>query len=113
MSGSEPRLKAGLWVKMALRIGDSAGRPGVVLRSGDPDAGGVLVVLRGREGLCVLSQVRTPDGARAWMRGTGAAPVDQDAADAYVTRQVRYDPDLWVLEFEAMDLQPPFDAKIL
>lgn len=113
MSGSEPRLKAGIWVKMALRMGDAASRPGVVLRRGDPDAGGVLVVLRGREGLSVLSQVRTPDGARAWMRATGAVPVDQDAADTYVARQVRYDPDLWVLEFEATDLQPPFEAKIL
>src|SRR5208337_3158316 len=61
-SMSEPRLKAGLWVSMALRRADQAGRPGAVLRKGDPDAGGVLAVLRGREGLCVLSQMRTADG---------------------------------------------------
>lgn len=113
MSAPEPRLKSGLWVKMALRMGDSAACPGVVLRRGDPDAGGVLVVLRGRAGLSVLSQVRTPEGDRAWMRGTGAEPVAQDAVDAYVARQIRYDPDLWVLEFDAADLRPPFEAKIL
>ena len=94
-------------------MGDMAGRPGVVLRRGDPDAGGVLVVLRGREGLCVLSQTRTQDGAGAWLRATGAVPVDQAAADDYVARQVRYDPDIWVLEFEAPDLTPPFEAKIV
>ena len=109
----EPRLKAGLWVKMALRMGDLDGRPGAVLRKGDPDAGGVLVVLRGREGLAVLSQMRGADGALEWMRATGAAPVDQEAADAYVARQVRFDPDIWVLEFDAPDMIPPFEAKLV
>ncbi len=68
---AEPRLKAGLWVKMALRMADREGTAGVVLRKGDADAGGVLVVLRGRDGLLVLSQARAADGALAWMRGTG------------------------------------------
>jgi hypothetical protein len=110
---TEPRLKAGLWVKMALRMADREGRAGVVLRRGDADSGGVLVVLRGREGLAVLSQVRTAEGAAAWMRGTGPAAVDQAAADAYVARQVRFDPDVWVLEFDAPNLLPPFEAKLV
>ncbi|HEX4172454.1 MAG TPA: DUF1491 family protein [Acetobacteraceae bacterium] len=110
---AEPRLKAGLWVKMALRMADRDGRAGVVLRRGDQDSGGVLVVLRGREGLCVLSQVRAADGALAWMRATGAAPIDQEAADSYVARQVRFDPDIWVLEFDAPDFVPPFEARLV
>ena len=82
---SEPRLKAGLWVSAALRMADMAGRPGAVLHKGDPDAGGVLAVLRGREGLCVLSQMRTAEGMLAWMRATGAAPVDQDAVSSSIS----------------------------
>ena len=109
----EARVKAGIWVSMALRLADLAGRSGVVLRRGDGDSGGVLCVLRGRTGLVVLSQVRDAEGRPAWLRGSGAAPVDQAAADAYVERQVRRDPDLWVLEFETPDLVPPFEAKIL
>ena len=101
---AEPRLKAGLWVKAALRMADRDGRSGVVLRKGDADSGGVLVV---------LSQVRTSDGALAWMRGTGAAAVDQAAVDAYVERQMRFDPDVWVLEFDAPDFVPPFEAKLV
>lgn len=111
---SEPRIKAGIWVSMALRMGDIDNRPGMVLRKGDPDAGGVLVVLRGRDGQSsVLSQVRTAEGELAWMRATGEAAVDQDTVDAYIARQLKFDPDLWVLEFEAPDLLPPFEAKLL
>ena len=109
----EAKVKAGLWVSMALRMGDASGQPGVVLRKGDPDSGGVLCVLRGREGLVVLSQARDALGRPAWVRGTGADPVDDAAADAYVARQVKRDPDLWVLEFEVPDLVPPFEATIL
>jgi len=109
----DAKVKAGIWVSMALRLSDMAGRAGAVLRKGDPDSGGILCVLRGREGLVVLSQVRDAEGRPAWMRGTGAAPVDQVAADAYVERQVKRDPDLWVLELDAPDLLPPFEARLL
>ena len=102
-----------MWVQAVLRMGDLDGRPGAVLRRGDADAGGVLIVLRGRDGLAVLSQVRVGEGEASWLRATGTAPVDQVAADEYVARQVKRDPDLWVVEFEAPDLQPPFEARIL
>jgi hypothetical protein len=110
---AEARVKAGLWVQAALRLGNAQGRFGAVLRRGDADAGGVLVVLRGREGLSVLSQIRAASGEMGWLRATGPESVDQAAADAYVARQVRVDPDLWVLEFESPDLLPPFEGKLL
>jgi len=110
---AEARIKAGLWVSAALRLAFNDGRGGAVLRRGDADAGGILAVLRGPEGLCVLSQVTAPEGEHAWMRATGAAPVGQEVADAYVERQVRRDPDLWVVEFDAPDYQPPFAGKVV
>ena len=110
---SEARVKAKLWVQMALRMGDVNSRPGVVLRRGDPDAGGVLVVLRGRVGMVTLTQVRASSGEVAWLQGTGPEPLDQVATDAYVSRQVGRDPDLWVLEFEAPDFLPPFEGAVL
>ena len=108
-----PRIKAGIWVGMALRMGNAGGRYGAVIRKGDPDAGGVLVVLRNDKQVSVLSQVRSAAGALVWMRATGDAAVDDAAADAYIARQVTFDPDLWVIEFEAPDLLPPFEAKLL
>ena len=109
----DAKVKAGIWVSMAIRLSDMAGRPAAVLRKGDPDAGGILCMLRGGEGLMVLSQVRDAEGRQAWLRGTGAAPVAQDVADAYVERQVKRDPDLWVIEFEALDYHPPFEARFV
>jgi hypothetical protein len=110
---SEPRIKAGIWVSAALRLGGVEGKPGMVIRKGDPDAGGVLVVLRGRTGNIVLTQFRDVQGELAWMRGTGPAPVSEEATDAFVRRQVSYDSDLWILEFDAADYLPPFAGKIV
>jgi hypothetical protein len=109
----EPKVKAGIWVSMAVRLSDMAGRPAAVLRKGDPDSGGILAVLRGREGIIVLSQARDAEGRPAWLRGTGTAPVEEALATAYVDRQVQRDPDLWVVEFEAPDLMPPFEARMI
>ncbi len=110
---AEPRIKAGLWVAAALRLGTVDGKPGVVIRKGDPDAGGVLVVLRGRTGTMVLSQFRDAQGELAWMRGTGPEPVSEVTSDAYIKKQLTYDSDLWVIEFDAADYLPPFAGKLV
>lgn len=109
----EARLKSGLWVSALVRQCDRMARPAVVLRKGDPDSGGIVVVLRGREGLVALSQVRDGEGRLAWLRATGVGPVDQAAADAYVARALKRDPDLWVVEIDAPDLAPPFEARLV
>ncbi len=110
---SEPRIKAGLWVQAALRLGQADGRYGVVIRKGDADAGGVLVVLRGHSGLMVLTQIRDASGEPAWLRGTGDVAVEEPVADAYIAKQLKYDADLWVIEFDAPDYLPPFEARII
>lgn len=109
----DAKVKAHIWVSMAVRMSDMAGRPAAILRKGDPDSGGVLCLLRGREGFVVLAQARDAEGRPAWIRGTGAAPVEEVEASAYVERQVKRDPDLWVVEFEAPDLKPPFEARLI
>jgi hypothetical protein len=61
----------------------------------------------------VLTQFRDAKGELAWMRGTGATPVDEAATDHYVRKQVSYDTDLWVIEFDAPDYLPPFEGKLV
>ncbi|MBM3587917.1 MAG: DUF1491 family protein [Alphaproteobacteria bacterium] len=109
----DAKVKAGIWVSMAIRLSDMAGRSAAVLRKGDPDSGGILCVLRGQAGVQVLSQIRDAEGRPAWLRATGPGVVDQETADAYVARQVQRDPDVWVVEFDAPDLRPPFEARVV
>jgi hypothetical protein len=60
-----------------------------------------------------LTQFRDAGGEMAWLRGTGPEPVDEAATDAYVKKQISYDTDLWVIEFDAADYLPPFAGKII
>ncbi len=109
----EARIKAGIWVSAALRLGDLAAKPGLIVRKGDADAGGVLVVLHGRSGDMVLTQFRGMAGELAWMRGTGPEPVPEETAAAYIRKQINFDPDLWVIEFDAPDYLPPFEGRMI
>lgn len=109
----EARVKAGIWVAAAIRLSDRAGRAAVVVRRGDPDSGDVLALLRGRDGVTVLRQARDGAGRLAWMRATGPAPVPPAEAEGYIERQLKRDPDLWVVEFDAPDGTPPFEGTVI
>jgi hypothetical protein len=61
----------------------------------------------------VLAQARRPDGEAVWMRATGAEPVAEPDADAYIARQRGRDPDLWVIEIDSGAADAVLDAPIL
>jgi len=115
MSGLRaPRLASELWVKACVRRADLEGIAVVVARRGDPTSGAILVKLNQRDlGCTVLAETITGEGSRAWFRGTGPAPVDEPAADDYIARHRRRDPDLWVVEVEDRAGRLPFDAEIV
>ena len=96
-----PRLRAGIWVRALIRRAETAGAAAFVVRKGDETAGTVLIKLSTLDGLaCVLSPSTALDGGRLWLRATGAAPVAESEAEAYIARQLTYDPDIWVVEIE-------------
>jgi hypothetical protein len=110
----EARLKSGIWVKALIRRCDLAAIGVAVVARGDADAGAILLKLRGRDSLCtVLAQARGPDGVLVWMRATGAAPVAEADADAYIARQRGRDPDLWVIEIESASPDAVLDTPVL
>jgi hypothetical protein len=97
----QARVKSSLWVQAQLRLCDRAAIPFVVMRRGDPDAGAVLIKLeRGPEEVVVLSRGYDAGGQRAWIRATGERPVSDVEAEAYLERQVKFDPDIWIVAVE-------------
>ena len=94
-----PRLTAEVWVSAyltRLRLSDI---PDFVVDRGDGTAGAVLVKQSPLDGTATLWQ-RSFDlmtGDRRWVELAVGAEPDVDAA---VARQLRTDPDLWVIEVE-------------
>ncbi len=98
---AEDRLKAELWIKAQIRVCDRENIPATIVRRGDPTGGAILIkVNRFDAGCRVYTQVRDQESNPAWLCATGANPVPEPDADAYIQRQIQRDYDLWVLEIE-------------
>jgi hypothetical protein len=95
-----PRLKAGIFVRALIRRAEVAGAHAYVLRKGSEEAGAVVLKLLRRDGSSqVLSQARNGEGELVWVRPLGET-VDEGTARSWFDRQVRFDPDLWIVEIE-------------
>jgi hypothetical protein len=107
-------ISTSVWVMAQVRICDRAFIPATVARRGDPDAGTVLLKLnRFEHGVTVFAQTSSSGDDPAWTRGTGPSPVSEAEADAYIERQVKYDPDVWVLEIEDRKGQYQMVGKVV
>ena len=94
-----PRLTADFWVRAYLARLRLADIPAYVTARGDATAGAVLVKLATLDGQATAFQ-RSFDlmtGDRAWIILAEGAEADVDAA---ITRQRKFDRDLWVIEIE-------------
>lgn len=99
------RVTTDLWVSALVRRAFSAGGFAAVLRRGAMEAGAVFVVSRNRMGEVTLfgPAPQTSYGSdepedRLFVRLDEG---DQDAIDKKVEREVRFDPDVWLVEIEA------------
>ncbi len=101
MSWETSKIKTSLWVQAQVKLCDLNAISIMVRQKGDPDSGAILLKLdRGEMGCCILTQVRDLDGNPGWMYGCGAEFVNYSEAEAYIHRQIKRDPDLWVIEIE-------------
>jgi GMP synthase (glutamine-hydrolysing) len=94
-----PRLKTSFWVEAHIRRCWRNDIPALVVRRGH-DAGAVLVKVNAFENGCVVLAAAVRPSGRVWIRATGADPVSDEDAEAYIARQLGFDPDLWVIEIE-------------
>ena len=93
-------LSTDIWVSALIRRAELAGAFATVARKGDPRAGTVIVKAfdTSNRRARLYSEAFGPDGERLWMQ-----PVESEfesELDDYLQRQIRYDPDLWIVEIE-------------
>lgn len=96
-------LSTDLWAGALIRRAELAGAFAVVARKGDPRAGAVLVKVvnrRAGEAWLYASAVRG-EGEQVWMQPV--ASTDETEIDAFVARQIRFDPDLWIVEIDDLE----------
>ncbi|MBV9332226.1 MAG: DUF1491 family protein [Alphaproteobacteria bacterium] len=108
-----PRLKAGIFVRAIIRRAEVAGAQAYVLRKGSEEAGAVFLKVSRLDGTCtVLDQVRQGEGQLAWIKPLGEN-VDEARAGTYFEKQMRLDPDLWIVEIEDREGRAFIDEPIL
>jgi len=92
-------LNADLWVSALIRRAGLAGGFGYVVKRGDRAHGSVLVrVVNPRNGEAYLLREVTHGDETVWIRPTQS--LDEAELGAYIERQLRFDPDLWVVDIE-------------
>jgi hypothetical protein len=101
------RLKSAIWVAAYLRRCHVEGAFAVLRRRGAEEAGAVFVKVSRLDGTADLygpapqtafSEAHPSD--RIFAPCLASAPVSDADAEAYLARQLRFDPDLWIVEVE-------------
>jgi hypothetical protein len=100
------RLKSAIWVAAYLRRCQTEGIFGAVRRRGAEDAGAVFVkvaLLDGNAMLYVPASQTAYDDSRPIERiftPLSAAPVPEPEIEDRLAKEIRFDPDVWIVETE-------------
>lgn len=100
------RLKSALWVAAYLRRCQVEGCSAVVRRRGAEEAGAIFVRICRLDGTSDLfgpapQSALEPGGAdRIFSACLASQPAPDTEIDAYLAREMKFDPDLWVVEVE-------------
>lgn len=76
----------------------------MVLHKGEADSGTILIVILDNQSLGQLFE-RMPqlDGTRKWTRIKAQDPENKQEFEEYLTRRMRQDPDVWIVELTIAD----------
>jgi hypothetical protein len=101
------RLKSALWVAAYLRRCQVEGTFAVVRRRGAEEAGAIFVRVSRLDGTSDLfgpapqSEFSEGRGAdRAFSPSLAVRPASDEAVEAYLAREVKFDPDVWIVEVD-------------
>jgi hypothetical protein len=100
------RLKSALWVAAYLRRCQVEGTFGVVRRRGAEEAGAISVRIDRLNGTSDLygpapqSEVDSGRGDRSFVPCLAERPAPDATVEAYLTREIKFDPDVWIVEVD-------------
>jgi hypothetical protein len=99
------RLKAEIWVKAYLRRCQHEGAAAVLVRRGDGDAGAIYIKVSRLDGTAMLfgpapAGLDEAGEERRWQPCLDPAAAAEEVADAYLSRQIEFDPDIWIVSVE-------------
>jgi hypothetical protein len=101
------RLKSAIWVAAYVRRCNGAGAFAAVRRRGSEEAGAIFIKLNRLDGTAelfgpapqaVFEEAHPSD--RAFTRCLGAGPAPDEAVETRINREIRFDPDAWIIEVE-------------
>ena len=101
------RLKSGIWVAAYLRRCQAEGAQAVLRRRGADEAGAIFVKVDRLDGSAdvygpapqsAFDDARPSD--RLFVRSLKTQPATTADAEAYLARQLKFDPDIWIVEVE-------------
>jgi hypothetical protein len=108
-----PRLKAGIFVRALIRRVQVAGASAFVVRSGAEEAGSIILRVAKLDGtVLVLNQARNAKGELVWAQALGGWTGETRAAE-WSDKQVKFDPDLWIIEIEDREGRAFVDEQIV
>jgi hypothetical protein len=101
------RLKSALWVAAYMRRCQVEGVFAVLRRRGAEEAGAVFVRISRLDGTSDLfgpapqsAFDAAPSAARAFSPSFDTLPAADATVDAYLARELKFDPDIWIVEVE-------------
>jgi hypothetical protein len=107
-----PRLKSAIYVQALIRRCEVAGAGAYLVRRGAEEAGAVFLKLNRLDGTAlVLSPARRGE-ERVWTKPLGDSTDDARVSE-YFTRQIRFDPDIWIVEIEDREGRTFVDEPIV
>src|SRR2546423_2550008 len=101
------RLKSSIWIAAYLRRCQIEGAAAVLRRRGAEEAGAIFITVSRLDGTAelygpapqsVFDEARPSD--RAFSPALKDLPLPEAEVESYLGRQVRFDPDLWIVEVE-------------
>ena len=101
------RLKSGIWVAAYIRRCQIEGAQAMLRRRGADEAGAVFIKVSRLDGTAevfgpapqtAFDEARPAD--RAFIRSLKGEDATEADAEAYLGRQIKFDPDIWIVEVE-------------